>query len=200
MPQVSEFAEGVRRRREQAERAAPRVPRAADDGTPREHDGLFVHTSRLLAETMVDLAAAEGELRVQSEELFSARLALGEHEAQFRQLFDLAPVPYLVTSPDATIRLVNGAACALLRRAPNALAGQALACFVDVAEREAFRTALNRAGGAAGLEEWPIRLVPTGAAPIECRVRVRALTQSGTGEPQLAWCITEEQRSALEGW
>jgi PAS domain-containing protein len=203
MQQVSEFAEfaeALRRRREQAERTAPQLLRAVGDGLPREHVGSLVHTSRLLADTMVDLAAAEDELRAQNEELFAARLALEEREAHFRQLFDLAPAPYLVTSRDATIRLVNSAACSLLRRAPNALAGKPLACFVDFAERGAFRTALSRAGRAAGVEEWPIRLVPTGAAPIECRVRVRTLAQSGTGEQQLAWCVTEEQRSALEGW
>jgi PAS domain-containing protein len=203
MQQVSEFAEfaeALRRRREQAERTAPQLLRAVGDGLPRENVGSLVHTSRLLADTMVDLAAAEDELRAQNEELFSARLVLEAREAQFRQLFDLAPAPYLVTTRDATIRLVNTAACTLLRRAPNALAGKPLACFVDYAERGAFRTALNRTSSSSCVEEWPIRLVPTGAPPIECRVRVRTLAQSAAGEQQLAWCVTEEQRSGLEGW
>jgi PAS domain S-box-containing protein len=198
--EFAEFAEALRRRREQAERTAPQLLRAVGDGLPREHVGSLVHTSRLMADTMVDLAAAEDELRAQNEELFSARLALEAREAWFRQLFDLAPAPYLVTTRDATIRLVNTAACTLLRRAPNALAGKPLACFVDYAERGAFRTALNRAGSSSSVEEWPIRLVPTDAPAIECRVRVRMLAQSGAGEQQLAWCVTEEQRSALEGW
>jgi PAS domain-containing protein len=203
MQQVSEFAEfaeALRLRRELAERAARQVLRAVGDGLPREQVVSLVRTSRLLTDTIGDLAAAEDELRAQNEELFSARLALEEREAQFQQLFDLAPAPYLVTTRDATIRLVNSAACTLLRRPPNALAGKPLACFVDLAERGAFRTALSRARSTSGIEEWPIRLVPTGAAPIECRVRVRPLAQSGTGEQQLAWCVTEEQRSALEGW
>jgi PAS domain-containing protein len=204
MPLVSEFAEfteALRRRRLRVEDTAPRVLRAVGRELGEQAAAPLLHTSRLLEDAMYDLTAAEEELRAQNEELFRARLDIEASEAHFRQFFDLAPVPYLLSTPDAQLRLVNAAACTLLRRPANGLVGKPLACFVDVDERPAFRTALTRVKAGHGVEEWPIRVVPTGGTPIECRMRVRVLPPSADDlGPSLAWCITEETSTLPGEW
>lgn len=72
---------------------------------------------------------------MQNEALFAARVELEESSAHFRELFDLAPSAYFVTTPEMRITYINQAACSLLRRSNNALVGHPLVCFVPLAYR-----------------------------------------------------------------
>ena len=200
MPEVSEFAEFAERLQHRRERIA-RSASAARRAAPRpagDAAATLDRTARLLDRALDDLHEAEEELRAQNEELFSAQVHLEAREAQFRQLFDLAPVAYLVTAADGRILRLNDAACMLLRRAPNALVDKPLACYVELADRPPFRGVAARARLSRAVEECPLRLVPAGGAPVDCRVRVRALAEAGGGEPVFAWCISEAPDDPLD--
>jgi PAS domain-containing protein len=201
MPEVSEFAEFAERLQHRRERIARSASAARHDAARAGDAGTtpLDRTVRLLDRALADLGAAEKALRAQNDALFSARIQLQAREAQFRQLFDLAPTAYLVTTADNTrIVRLNDAACTLLRRAPNAVVDTPLACYVELADRPPLRAAVARARRSHAVEECPLRVVPAGGAPVECRARLRTLPASSGGEPVLAWCISEESGDALD--
>jgi PAS domain S-box-containing protein len=164
-----------------------------DTGAP----GL-VETSRLFETVLADIDAAAEDLRRQNEALFAAGLDMQTSAAFYRELFDLAPVAYLVTDVDGKIVHVNTGACALLARPANGLVGKPLAAYVALDERSAFREALRRCAASTEVEEWPIRLVPSAAEPLECRVRVGALRSASSARPCLAWIVTTAPPDALD--
>ena len=191
--QFAEFADTVRGKwannehavRQALERVGDRLPAAGHELTDvsRELDGAFR-----------TLDSAAEELRVQNEALFSARVELEGTSALFRELFDLAPIAYVVTDTETRIAYANDAACALLRCPKNALVRKPLTCFVSLDDRIQFRAAVLRARETDAVSTWPALLVPRGAArTLECRMRVRPAAASGV-QPLLAlyWNITEE--------
>lgn len=193
MSSVSEFADFIdalcARRQRIAQSARSMSPA---DAEPAE--------TRLLAFALADLADAEAELRAQNDALFDARVSLEESAANFRDLFDLAPVAYVVTDGRARIQQVNAAACAMLGRPANSLVGKPLTTHVPPGERRAFREALTRSAAARDVEEWPLSIVPTRGTPIECRVRVRVLRgPTGAARDRLAWVLAETPSDAFDG-
>ena len=63
-------------------------------------DPALLSTTSLLDElttTCEELQVAEEEIRVQNDELLRTREALIEEAARYRELFEHAPVPYVVT-------------------------------------------------------------------------------------------------------
>ena len=67
------------------------------------------------------------ELQIQRELLDTTRRELEAEREQLRELFRLAPEPFLVTDPAGVIQEANRAAAELLREPEGALAGRALA-------------------------------------------------------------------------
>lgn len=206
---------GARRRR--AESLGGPLLRALEHVTRNSAGALpatlaAVHaTSDLLSGTLADLEMAEEELRAQNEALFAARTEL-EHDQQiYRDLFDLAPTPSLVTAAGGQILRINEAALALLARPMNAVIGKPFAAYVALADRAAFRAAFCRSLHSARVETWPVRLTPRHGDPIECRVRTRVIRApydarhdspgaagDGTTVPALQWVITEELSNSTE--
>ncbi len=84
----------------------------------------------LLAE-MNRLRALVDELQLQTAELVTLRQALEAERRRYREMFDLAPDAYLLTSVDGTIREANRAAAAMLSMRQDALPGKSLFLFTD---------------------------------------------------------------------
>jgi PAS domain-containing protein len=197
MPDFGEFAEFAEALRGQRLLAARVVRRALRRAGKRYPDGIaeeLNEVSRALDGTLGQLDRAAEELRVQNEALFSARLELEGSSAVFRDLFEFAPCAYVVTDSDTGIIYANDAACALLQRPKNALAGKPLICFVPLEDRASFRAAVVRSNLSTAVTSWPAVLCPSGApAKLACRMRVRPATAPGSQKPRtLYWNITEE--------
>jgi PAS domain-containing protein len=192
--EFAEFADALHGKRAWSARvvrlAISRAGKRYPDGIGEE----LSEVSRALDGTLGDLDRAVEELRVQNEALFAARVELEDTSTLFHTLFELAPTPYLVTDPDTRILYANDQACALLRRAKNALSGKPLICFVPLEERIPFREAVLRTNVSTAVSSWPAVLFPSGApAKIACRMRVRTASAPGTQIPRaLYWNITEE--------
>ena len=150
--------------------------------------------SRAIDGTLGELDRAAEELRVQNEALLAARVQLEGTSLLFRDLFELAPSAYVVTTPDTRILYANQEACALLERRKNALAAKPLICFVPLEERDGFRSAVLRSASPGAISEWPATLLPSGAAAtIKCRMRIRAVSASSAPDSRaLFWNIMEE--------
>ena len=197
LPDMSEFAAfadalgGRRARSEPVVRQAlarVRVRHFADAGDD------LARVAHELDDTYQSLDSAAEELRVQNEALFAARVELESASALFRDLFELAPTPYLVTNAATHVSYANEAACALLRCSKNGLVGKLLVCFVPLNARSAFRAALLRTRQGGAVCTWPTTLTPRGGGGLlHCRMRVRPASASGMQPPlALYWNITEE--------
>ena len=197
MPDFGEFAEFAEALRGQRLRTARVVRQALRRAGKRYPEGIseeLDQVSRALDGTLGELDRAAEELRVQNEALFSARLELEGASAVYRDLFELAPCAYLVTDSDTGIIYANAAACDLLQRPKNALAGKPLTCFIPLEHRASFRAAVVRSNLSTAVTSWSAVLLPSGApAKLACRMRVRPATAPGTQKPRtLYWNISEE--------
>src|SRR5262249_49970492 len=74
-----------------------------------------------------ELRSAEQTLTAQNKELASSRHALELERSRYRELFDSAPVGYILTSRQGIIQEVNLTAAKLLHETPEFLVGLPLA-------------------------------------------------------------------------
>ena len=193
----AEFAETLRGDRIQNEQVVRRALRRAGQRTQGAAAEELTIVARAFDGALGGLDRAAEELRVQNEALFAARMELEGVSALFCDLFERAPCAYLVTSSDTRIRYANEAACSILRRPKNALAGKPLICFVPLEERSHFRLAVIRAGSAAAVSQWPLSLFPTGARrKLSCRAYVRVVADARLARA-LYWNILEETDEEL---
>lgn len=89
-----------------------------------------------------ELQAVEDELRRQREQLLNECEALAAEREAFQSLFDGAPVGYLVTQIDGTIRMANQAATTTLETSRQLLVGRSLTLFIPDGDRRSFRATI----------------------------------------------------------
>jgi PAS domain S-box-containing protein len=96
-----------------------------------------------------ELAVAEEELRTQHDELIGLHLATELEREEYRQLFESAPVPYVITDAAGGIQSLNKASLAMLGLRGELPSAKPLVVFVEPSARAAFRSDLTRivAGG-----------------------------------------------------
>jgi PAS domain S-box-containing protein len=111
---------------------------------PGPGGGLLPEALAELDVAIEELSVTSQELRSQTDELATTRLALEAQRQRYQELFESAPVPYLVTDPLARIGEANRAAAGLLGVAQRFLAGKPLAAYVASSDRWAFRAMVNR--------------------------------------------------------
>ena len=196
-PGVSEFAEfadALEGQRVQSERVVRLALRRAGDHSSTVVLDELNAVARAIDGTLGNLDRAAEELRTQNEALFAARVELESASAVFLDLFELAPAAYMVTTPDTRVVYANRAACTLLGRQKNALAGKPLICHVPLEDRAAFRAAVIRSGSDTAVSEWSATVFPIDAATkIACRMRIRPVSSLGAHMRRaLFWIITEE--------
>jgi len=111
-----------------------------------------------LALAIEELQAADESLRLQHDE-WQNRYAEIELECQrYKDLFEHAPVGYVVTSLDGAIRQANQAAAHMLQSNARLLVGRSLALFVPDGHRRAFRHNIERLALAEGPQDWDTSL------------------------------------------
>ena len=121
-----------------------------------------------------ELRQLRTELREQREALERARTEVHVERWRYRQLFDCAPIGYVVTDANGTIQDANAAAAALFRARPSFLAGKPLTVFVAREERRAFRRRLMSVQAREQPREWVVTLEPRGGGALKVGVIVTA--------------------------
>jgi PAS domain S-box-containing protein len=142
------------------------------------------------------LRVAEEELRQQNDELRAVRSSLEAEHARYGELFEFAPVAYLVTDLYGGILEANQPAAAMLNMRQRFLVGKPLAAFVSPDERRQFRRRLRAVDVAPSA--WDVRIVPRGGSPLHVEAVVRRST--GPGARELRWMLRDvgERRRAEE--
>jgi len=192
--QFADFANALQDERARSEQVVRRALNRVGDHYPDRFRNELNDVSKAVDGTLATLERAVEELHSQNDALFAARVELEASYVQFCEFFELAPMPYVVTSTDTRVLHANQAACALLGRRRNGLAGRLLISCVPLESRPAFRDAVVRSTESGMVSDWPATLLSfNGEARINCRMRVRAVAAPGAGSSRaLYWNITEE--------
>ena len=160
--------------------------------------------SRLREEMLIaleELRVAQEELKQQNEELADTHTTLAHERERYRELFEFAPEPYVITSPAGLITEINVAASRLLGIPRRYLLGKALASFVSLEQRPRFRAALHDAHAGGSTRDLEVRLTPRGLPPLDVALAVRAAQKNHGPVTGLRWLIrdvTEERQAQQE--
>lgn len=125
-------------------------------------------------------------------ELAAALQDAAAERQRYQELFESVPEAFLVTDLQGVIREANPAAEALLLRSRSFLVDKALALFVPLADRPAFRTVVNslaRMGPEAETRE--ISLKGRGKTRLPVLARVAPLRQADGKLTGLRWLLRD---------
>ncbi len=153
-----------------------------------------LHTS------LEELKVTGEELRVQNEALLLSRREVDDERQRYRELFDLAPDPYLVTDLHGSIREANRAAVRLLGLRAQDIVHKPLVSFVAEGGKRAFRTRLLEVPSAGRLDGWDLVLTPRSGPPRQVSAVVAVGAGRSQGPSVLRWALRDvtEQRRAEE--
>ena len=144
-----------------------------------------------LQEALHEVETTEEELTQQNEELVAAREALEIERYRYSELFDRAPVGYLVTDDAGTIREANLAAAALLNTSQKALERKPLLVFLRPEDRAGFRSLMQGLRGQSTFREIELVLVPRDAPARTVQMAV-ARDEIKEGQPiRLRWVLQD---------
>jgi PAS domain S-box-containing protein len=133
------FSRELRSARERIAELQRRAGAGPDPG-----GGLLPEVLAELDVAIEELSVTGQELRSQTDELATTRLALEAQRERYQELFESAPVAYLITDPLARIGEANRAAARLVGVEQRFLTGKPLAAYVASSDRWAFRAMVNR--------------------------------------------------------
>jgi PAS domain S-box-containing protein len=158
-------------------------------------DALPAITGMLMA-SLEELKVAEEELREQNAAL-AERRDESEHElVHYRQLFQMLPVPVLITDRFSAIREVNQAASRMFAREANRLERKPLVSMVHADYRDAFRRQLSRVADMDEPTRWQLIFNRLGDVPVVVHATVQAMPDLGAAEgthgTMLVWMLQPE--------
>ena len=141
-------------------------------------------------------AAAEQWLGARQEELPTPgdAPAGGTAGRHYRLLFERAPLPYVVTDFDGSIRAANRAAAVLLKRPSELLAGKPLAAFVPLERRAEFREMLAGLPLLDSLRDWRLTLLPHAGAPVDVAMHASVLDGAWEGGDAIFWIVRPRRK------
>jgi len=147
------------------------------------------------------LQMAEAMLREQHEQSLNIRAELEQEFQRYKDLFEHAPVGYIITNIEGTIRQANPIAAAMLQSNERALVGRALALFLPEGQRRAFREMISHLVQEKRPQAWEMTMRSWNGLPFEAEITVN-VRRGSTGQPiALYWLIrdtsTLKRRAAL---
>ncbi len=149
-----------------------------------------------------ELRHAQEVLRRQGEELSSSREALEIERSRYRELFDSAPVGYIITSGQGIIEQVNVAATTLLNERAEYLVGLPLGRLVAKRERATFFANLGRLTRkeVEKIDTWESVLQPHQHPAFHCSLLVNRMEDEHHRLSGLRWIIRDitERKQAEE--
>lgn len=123
-------------------------------------------------QTRLEFAEAAEEERLQQNQRLAAAY---DH---YRDLFQSAPIAYLVTDADGVILEANGAIAQLLNVPQAYLVGKPLVLYVAEGDRSAFRTHLNQLSYQRDSQIWQMTVCPRGKQPFATEWHIATLAVS----------------------
>jgi PAS domain S-box-containing protein len=140
-----------------------------------------------------ELRSTQEVLRAQNEELVSSRQALELERSRYRELFDSAPVGYILTSQQGIIQKVNLTAANLLHETPEFLVGLPLARLLAREERAVFFANLGRLTRqeVPRIENWEASIQLRNLPPFPCSLLVNLVHDEANRLTGLRWILRD---------
>lgn len=164
----------------------------ARDGAQPSHPGTLESALSELDVAFEELHTAEEELRAQNDELTSTRYQVEAERHRYRELFENAPLAYLVTDAAGVIREANRAGCELLCRPARYLRGKPLAIFAPQQERGAIRNLISEVmDGASGARRADVILSPTHGRPFNAQLVAERISGDAASLATIRWMVVD---------
>jgi PAS domain S-box-containing protein len=161
----------------------------------RRGGGLLPEALAELDVAIEELSVTGEELQEQTVELAATRRALEAERERYQELFQSAPVAYLVTDPLARVLEANRAAAGLLGVDQRFLTGKPLAAYVASQDRWSFRRALTWLQGPDGgpIADRPVRFRRRGGEVVTVIVTVEPVREPGGDPRALRWLLRRSE-------
>jgi PAS domain S-box-containing protein len=181
---------------------------------PQRHE-LLPEAFEELQNALEELQSMNDELHRQHEYLLTSGEQIEAERQSYQDLFTHAPVAYLITNLDGTIRRANLPAVELFQTAEKFMVGRSLALFVPDGARRAFREQLMQLRQADRVLAWEAHMQLWGGRPfvaaltvavargplghpVEARWVVQDITERTRGEEQTRAHVAELERRIRE--
>jgi PAS domain S-box-containing protein len=152
---------------------------AADDELESAFNGL-----ELLLE---EVETSEEAAQVIEEELLHQIQQLAEQYQHYQELFQSAPIAYLIMNAQGLILEANQALANLFNVPQPRLRGKPFVLFVADSERQGFYNALSQVTVRSDQQRWQIRLAPReGQNPVGAELHVKVI-RTASGDVQHLW-------------
>jgi PAS domain S-box-containing protein len=164
------------------------IPLSYDESPP-------IATLADLQVAVAQLRVREQQLRMQNEELqqfqHNSRVAI----ERYKNLFELAPDPYLVTDSSGEIQEANAAASRLLNVPLDKLRGTSILKFITPGRRRAFRMGMKRiiAGHkpVSDMDEWAVPFKPRRGDPVEVSIAAAGVRETDGETTTVRWQLRD---------
>ncbi len=126
---------------------------------PEQQHKLLKESLEEFSFSLEELQVLFEELHVQNQELTNSRIALEAERQRYKELFELVPDGYLVTTIEGAIIEANQTAAELLNVSQiKYLIGKPLVVFVAAEERRKFYSQLSRLRRGASIKNWEVKI------------------------------------------
>ncbi|HEY9747608.1 MAG TPA: helix-turn-helix domain-containing protein [Allocoleopsis sp.] len=136
-----------------------------------------------------ELQVAIEELQHQNHSLLHLQDQLAAERDRYRELFDLVPNAYLITSFDGTIQEANRSAASLLNVAQRFLMGKPILNFVLPEYRPMFRQQMLQMPQMERSQEWELPIQPREASAFVVSATVCTVTHLSGERSCLQWMM-----------
>lgn len=159
--------------------------------TAQHQEELLPQAFEELQSALEELQVAEEQLRQKSQELLTTSDATELELRRYQELFEEAPIGYIVTSLDGTVHQANHTAAILLDSKERSMIGRSLALFVPEGQRRTFRAAIARLPDLHEPHEWQLRMRAWSGAAFDATLYI-GVARSSSGRPTgLRWLLRE---------
>jgi PAS domain S-box-containing protein len=162
---------------------------AQGDSRPQE---LLPKAFEELELALEELQTVEAELHQQQLQLLDTREHLEAERQTYQDLFQFAPVGYLLTSPEGIIRRANQAAATLFESIEKFMIGRSLSLYVPEGERRAFRRVVAQLRTMDGVQEWDTRMQPWDGPAFDAALNITVVRDHRGRPVELRWMITKK--------
>jgi PAS domain S-box-containing protein len=157
---------------------------------PADDIDLFPEAIEELGSALEELRVSEEQLRSQADEAASTRRLLEDERRRYRELFELAPFPYLITDRVGVIREANRRACAALRVQRRFLIGRPMITYLPTDDRRSFRDLLRRLDEGEPHGDVQLRFEPRGdGAPLMATAAVSTVRDASGRTTRICWAV-----------
>ena len=158
-------------------------------GPPAGAD-LFPEMIEELGSALEELRVSGEQLRSQADEAASSLRLLEDERRRYRELFELAPFPYLITDRVGVIREANRRACAALRVQRRFLVGRPMITYLPIDDRFSFRDLLRRLDEGEPHGDVQLRFAPRGGgAPLVATTAVSTVRDEDGRTTRICWAV-----------